>query len=67
MVQSDRQSLCRQRTIAIGWEKGSFNAGACGVDGIAIEQFEKQAKERLLAVKEQIVGGTDLHDGATMC
>ena len=49
-----------ERTLAIGWEKVRSNAGACGVDGITIERFEKQAKERLLAVKEQIEGG-DYH------
>jgi RNA-directed DNA polymerase len=49
-----------ERTLAIGWEKVRSNAGACGVDGITIERFEKQAKERLLAVKEQIERG-DYH------
>lgn len=43
-----------EKTLAYGWEKVRSNAGACGVDGITIERFEKQAKERLLAVKEQI-------------
>jgi len=46
-----------EKTLAAGWEKVKSNAGACGVDGITIERFEKQAKERLLAVKEQIEGG----------
>jgi RNA-directed DNA polymerase len=41
----------------MGWEKVKSNAGACGVDGITIERFEKQAKERLLVVKEQIERG----------
>jgi len=49
-----------EKTLAAGWEKVKSNAGACGVDGITIERFEKQAKERLLAVKEQIEGG-DYH------
>lgn len=49
-----------ERTLAIGWEKVKSNAGACGVDGITIERFEKQAEERLLAVKEQIERG-DYH------
>jgi RNA-directed DNA polymerase len=46
-----------ERTLAVGWEKVKSNAGACGEDGITIERFEKQAKERLLAVKEHIEGG----------
>lgn len=46
-----------EKTLAAGWEKVRSNAGACGVDGITIERFEKQAKERLLAVKEQIERG----------
>lgn len=45
------------KTLAVGWEKVKSNAGACGVDGITIERFEKQAGERLLAVKEQIERG----------
>ena len=45
------------KTLALGWEKVKSNAGACGVDGITIERFEKQAEERLLAVKEQIERG----------
>jgi RNA-directed DNA polymerase len=46
-----------ERTLAMGWAKVKSNAGACGVDGITIERFEKQAQERLLAVKEQIERG----------
>ena len=49
-----------EKTLAAGWEKVRSNAGACGVDGITIERFEKQAEERLLAVKEQIERG-DYH------
>ena len=45
------------KTLALGWEKVKSNAGACGVDGITVERFEKQAEERLLAVKEQIERG----------
>lgn len=47
----------QDRTLAIGWEKVKSNAGACGMDGITVERFEKQAQERLLAVKEHIKGG----------
>ena len=46
-----------KKALAAGWEKVKSNAGAYGVDGITIERFGKQAKERLLAVKEQIEGG----------
>ena len=42
----------------MGWEKVKSNAGACGVDGITVERFEKQAETRLLAVKEQLKRGT---------
>ena len=47
----------QERTLALGWEKVKSNAGACGVDGITVERFEKQVQERLLAVKEQIKRG----------
>jgi len=47
----------QDRTLAIGWEKVKSNAGACGLDGITVERFEKQAQERLLAVKEHIRRG----------
>jgi len=48
-----------EKTLAAGWEKVKSNVPVRrdGVDGITIERFEKQAKERLLAVKEQIEGG----------
>jgi RNA-directed DNA polymerase len=45
------------KTLMVGWEKVKSNAGACGVDGITIERFQKQAQERLLAVKEQLEKG----------
>jgi RNA-directed DNA polymerase len=45
------------RTLEQSWEKVKSNAGACGVDGITIESFGKQAKERLLVVKEQLQRG----------
>jgi len=47
----------QERTLAIGWEKVKSNAGACGLDGITVKRFEKQAQERLLAVKEHIERG----------
>lgn len=46
-----------ERTLERSWEKVKSNAGACGVDGITIKRFGKQAKERLLAVKEQLQRG----------
>jgi RNA-directed DNA polymerase len=49
--------VASERTLVASWEKVRSNAGACGVDGITIERFEKQAQERLLAVKEQIERG----------
>ena len=34
------------------------NAGACGVDGITTGHFDKDSRNRLLAVKEHIKEGT---------
>ena len=44
-------------TLARSWEKVRSNAGSCGVDGITIARFEKQAETRLLAVNEQLKQG----------
>lgn len=44
-------------TLARSWEKVRSNAGACGVDGITIARFEKQAERRLLAVNEHLKQG----------
>jgi RNA-directed DNA polymerase len=44
-----------ERTLAIAWEKVHSNAGACGVDGINVEFFQKDSQKRLLAVREQIM------------
>ena len=46
-----------ERTLVRSWEKVRSNAGACGVDGITIARFEKQAQRRLLAVNEQLKQG----------
>ena len=46
-----------ERTLAMGWEKVKSNAGACGVDGITVGRFEKQAETRLLAVNEHLKRG----------
>lgn len=46
-----------ERTLALSWEKVRSNAGACGVDGITVARFEKQAQIRLLAVNEQLKRG----------
>lgn len=45
-------------TLALAWEKVKSNAGACGVDGITIGHFDKDSRNRLLAVNEQLKGGT---------
>lgn len=47
----------RLETLVLGWERVKSNAGACGVDGVSVRRFEKEAKERLLAVKEQLERG----------
>jgi RNA-directed DNA polymerase len=46
-----------ERTLGLAWEKVKANAGACGVDGITIERFDKDSQIRLLAVREQLKRG----------
>ena len=46
------------RTLSMAWEKVQLNAGACGVDGITVNRFDKDSEERLLVVKEHLKGGT---------
>jgi RNA-directed DNA polymerase len=50
--------VCRERTLELAWAKVRSNAGACGVDGITVECFEKDSQNRLLAVKEHLKQGT---------
>ena len=45
-------------TLGLAWEKVKSNAGACGVDGITIGHFDKDSRNRLLAVKEHLKEGT---------
>ena len=47
-----------ERTLALGWAKVRRNAGACGVDGVTVSRFEKQAEHRLRTVEEQLKRGT---------
>jgi RNA-directed DNA polymerase len=47
-----------ERTLEIAWGKVRANAGACGIDGIKVEHFEKDSQKRLLAVREQLIEGT---------
>ena len=42
------------RTLELAWLKVKSNAGACGVDGITVERFDKDSRKRLLAVKEHL-------------
>jgi RNA-directed DNA polymerase len=49
--------VCSERTLGLAWEKVKANAGACGVDGITIERFDKDSQIRLLAVNEQLKRG----------
>jgi RNA-directed DNA polymerase len=45
------------RTLGLAWAKVKSNAGACGVDGITVERFDKDSQKRLLAVKEHLKRG----------
>jgi RNA-directed DNA polymerase len=47
-----------ERTLGMAWEKVRSNAGACGVDGVSVEFFAKDGQNRLLAVNEQLNGGS---------
>lgn len=46
------------KTLGLAWEKVRSNAGACGVDGIRVEQFAKDSQTRLLAVEEHLKRGS---------
>jgi RNA-directed DNA polymerase len=37
----------RMKNLELAWEKVKANAGAGGIDGISVEEFEKHAKENL--------------------
>jgi RNA-directed DNA polymerase len=50
--------VSRLGVLELAWAKVQSNAGACGVDGITVERFEKDSQKRLLAVSEQIQRGT---------
>lgn len=43
-----------EQTLAKAWGKVQSNAGACGMDGITVARFGKQAETRLLALNEQL-------------
>ena len=47
-----------EKTLEVAWGKVKSNAGACGVDGITVEVFERESQERLLAVKEHLKEGS---------
>jgi len=49
--------IASERTLSLAWEKVRSKAGACGVDGITVDRFNKDSYNRLLAVKEQLKSG----------
>jgi RNA-directed DNA polymerase len=42
------------RTLDLAWEKVRANAGACGVDRMSVEHFDKDSPRRLLVIKQQL-------------
>ena len=42
------------KTLELAWEKVKSNAGACGVDNITVDFFDKDSQSRLLAVNEHL-------------
>jgi RNA-directed DNA polymerase len=42
------------KTLGMAWDTVRSNAGACGVDRISVEFFEKDSQNRLLAVNERL-------------
>jgi len=48
----------RLDVLGMAWAKVLSNAGACGVDGITVERFEKDSQNRLLAVNKHLHEGT---------
>jgi RNA-directed DNA polymerase len=47
-----------ERTVELAWEKVRSNAGVSGVDGITVEHFGKESRERLHEARRQLMGGT---------
>ncbi len=50
--------VSRLDVLQLAWQKVSAKAGACGVDGITVARFDKDSQKGLLAIKEQIDGGS---------
>ncbi len=50
--------VSRLDVLQLAWAKVQSNAGACGVDGITVEDFAKDSLERLLAVKKHLEEGS---------
>ena len=50
--------VASERTLGMAWEQVRSNAGACGVDRVSVAGFEKDSKNRLLAVNEHLSKGS---------
>lgn len=50
--------IARPDVLQLAWEKVRSNAGACGVDCITVDRFEKDSQNRLLVVNEHLKRGT---------
>lgn len=50
--------VMRLDVLGAAWAKVHSNAGACGVDGITVEQFSKDSQKSLLELSEHLKNGS---------